>query len=101
MNWLSQNLTWLLPTGIGLVALIAWQRFTSRRTNPDGPQRYATQEYSSTARDPVTGKTVDVAHAITANFEGRTFFFDSEASRTVFRQDPSRYIHRHRHHGCC
>nr|WP_231908113.1 MULTISPECIES: hypothetical protein [Cupriavidus] len=44
---------------------------------------------------------METAHAITANFEGHTFFFESEASRTVFRQDPSRYIHRHHHHGCC
>ncbi|WER44726.1 hypothetical protein CupriaWKF_10270 [Cupriavidus sp. WKF15] len=104
MNWLSQNLTWLLLSGMGLGALMAWRRFTSRRTNQDGGQRYTTQEYGSTARDPVTVtvNTVNTAHAITSNFEGHTFFFESEASRTVFQQDPERYVHRHhRNHGCC
>uniref|UniRef100_UPI003F492E7C YHS domain-containing protein n=1 Tax=Cupriavidus yeoncheonensis TaxID=1462994 RepID=UPI003F492E7C len=88
---------------MGIGALIALQRFTSRRTNQDGgEQRYTTQEYSSTSRDPVTGNKVDTAHAITANFEGRTFFFESEASRKVFQEDPERYVHRHhRGHGCC
>ncbi len=102
MSWLSQNVTWLLLSAMGIVALIAWQRFTNRRTNQDSGQRYTTQEYNSTARDPVTGNKVETAHAITANFEGHTFFFESDASRTVFQQDPARYVQRHhRHHGCC
>lgn len=96
MDWLSQNLSWLLLGGLAVIALIAWQRFISRRTNQESVQRrHTTQEYSPTARDPVTGKKVDVAHAITANFEGRTYFFESEASRTVFKQDPARYVYRH------
>ncbi len=102
MNWLSQNLTWLLLSGTALIALIAWQRFNSRRTNQDSGKRSTTQEYNSTARDPVTGNKVDIAHAIAANFEGRSFYFESETTRTVFQQDPARYIHRHhRHHNCC
>ncbi|KAF7961793.1 hypothetical protein AWV80_29325 [Cupriavidus sp. UYMU48A] len=102
MNWLSQNLTWLLLIGLGLGVLIARRRFMSHRTNEDGGQRYTMQEYSSAARDPVTGNKVETTHAITANFEGRTFFFESEASRTVFQQDPAKYAHRHHHHhGCC
>lgn len=102
MNRLSQNLTWLLLSGTALIALIAWQRFNSRRTKQDSGKLSTTQEYSSTIRDPVTGNKVDIAHAITANFEGLSFYFESEASRTVFQQDPARYIHRHhRHHGCC
>lgn len=101
MNWLSQNITWLFLSGAAVVALIAWQRFMSRRNTQNG-EIHTTQEYSPTGQDPVTGKKVDVAHAITANFEGRTYFFESEASRTVFQQDPARFLHRqHRHHGCC
>lgn len=98
MNWLSQNITWLFLSGAAVVALIAWQRFMSRRTTQNG-EIHTTQEYSPTSQDPVTGKKVDVAHAVTANFEGRTYFFESEASRTVFQQDPARFLHRH--HGCC
>ncbi len=101
MTWLSQNLAWLF-LGMGVAALIAWRRFMSHRTNQDGGQPYTKPEYSSTARDPITGNKVDTAHAITANFEGNTFFFESEASRTVFQQEPARYVRRHhRHHGCC
>ncbi|MCY1219119.1 hypothetical protein D9M68_134720 [compost metagenome] len=84
MNWLSPNLTWLLLSGTAVIALIAWQRFKSRRTGQESGQLHTTQEYSPTARDPVTGNKVDIAHAITANFEGWTFFFESEASRTIF-----------------
>ncbi|MBP0662063.1 YHS domain-containing protein, partial [Mycobacterium tuberculosis] len=51
---------------------------------------------------PVTGNKVETAHAVTANFEGKTYFFESESSRTVFQQDPAKYVHQHhRHHGCC
>ncbi|WP_245002050.1 YHS domain-containing protein [Cupriavidus pinatubonensis] len=39
---------------------------------------------------------------MTANFEGKTYFFESESSRAIFQQDPERYVHRHhRHHDCC
>jgi len=102
MNWLSQNLTWLLLSGTAVVALIAWQRFMNHRTNQENGQLYTTQEYTPTARNPVTSNKVQIAHAITANFEGRTFFFESEASRMVFQQDPARYVYRHqRHHDSC
>ncbi|WP_235679896.1 YHS domain-containing protein [Cupriavidus necator] len=87
---------------MGIGALVAWQRFTSPRTNQDGGQRSTTQQYSPTADDPVTGNKVGIAHAITANFEGKTYFFESESSRAIFQQDPERYVHRHhRHHDCC
>jgi len=101
MNLLSQNLTWLLLCGAGIIALIAWQRFMSRRENQQRSELHTTQEYSPFAHDPVTGNKVGVAHAITANFEGKTYFFDSVSSRAVFQQDPARYIYRHhRGHSC-
>ncbi len=101
MNWLSQNLTWLLLSGAALIALIAWQRYMSRRENQSSAELYTTQQYSPTAHDPVTGNKVGIAHAITSNFEGKTYFFESVGSRAVFQQAPERYVHRHhRHHGC-
>jgi len=99
MNLLSQNLTWLLLCAVGVIALIAWQRF-SRRENHQRSEPQTTREYGPIAQDPVTGNKVGIAHAITANFEGKTYFFESVSSRAVF-QDPARYIYRHqRGHGC-
>src|SRR5215472_7132211 len=98
MNLLSQDLAWLLLCGAGIIALIAWRRFTSRRENPHRSELYTTQQYSPTAHDPVTGNKVGIAHAITANFEGKTYFFESVASRAAFQRDPERYVHRHHRH---
>jgi len=102
MNLLTQNLAWVLLSGVALIALVAWQRYMSRRENPNRTELQTTQEHGPTADDPVTGNSVDVAHAITANFDEKTYFFESESSRAVFQQDPERFIHRHhRHHDCC
>jgi len=103
MNWLSKDLTWLVLAGLALVLFVALQRFASRRGDGQySVERDTTQAYGRTARDPVTGGNVDVTHAITANFEGKTYFFESENSRTVFQRDPARYAHQHhRHRGFC
>jgi len=102
MSLLTQNLAWVLLSGVALIALVAWQRYMSRRENPNSSELHTTQEYSPTADDPVTGNRIGVAHATTANFEGKTYFFESESSRAVFQQDPERYTHRHhRHHDRC
>nr|WP_224002418.1 YHS domain-containing protein [Cupriavidus pinatubonensis] len=74
----------------------------SRAENQNSAELYTTQQYSPAADDPVTGDKVGIAHATPANFEGKTYFFESESSRAVFQQDPERYVHRHhRHHDCC
>lgn len=102
MNWLSQNLNWILLSGAGLIALLAWQRVMNRQRRQGGENLPPAHRDDHTVRDPVTGKPVDMSHALTADFEGRSYFFESENSRAVFQQDPARYVHRHhRHHGCC
>ncbi|MBV8273241.1 MAG: YHS domain-containing protein [Cupriavidus sp.] len=102
MSLLTQNLAWVLLSGVALSALVAWQRYMSRRENSNSTELHRAQECTPTADDPVTGNSVRIAHAIAANFEGKTYFFESESSRAVFQQDPERYIHRHhRHHDCC
>lgn len=71
-------------------------------TQSTTPQRFTAQEYTPTARAPITGNKVETAHASTANFDARTFFLESEASRRILQQDCARYVHRHRcHNGCC
>lgn len=44
MNWLSQNLTWLLLSGAALIALIAWQRYMSRLFESVGSRAVFQQE---------------------------------------------------------
>lgn len=98
MNWLSQNLIWIVL--VGLAAVFLWRNQAMRSRG--GGSTDMMHGASDADSDPVTGNRVDPAHAITANFEGKTFFFESEQSRAVFQQNPSRFLHRrHRHHGGC
>ncbi len=100
MNSLTQNPAWLLIAAA--LALLIWRLFMARRNSEHRDASHTIQEYGQVEHDPVTGNKVDAAHAITANFEGKTFFFESETSRTVFQQDPEQYVRRHhRDHGCC
>lgn len=99
MNWLSQNLIWVV---LGVVVAFMFWRSRARQSRHHGDFASTSQGDSKGTTDPVTGNTVDPTHAITAIFEGRTFFFESENSRAVFQQNPSRFAHQHRqHHGCC
>lgn len=49
------------------------------------PARYAS------ARDPVSGQTVDKATAPVLGYRGQAYFFASDESRSAFRKDPDRY----------
>ncbi|QEZ45149.1 YHS domain-containing protein [Cupriavidus oxalaticus] len=94
-----ENLRWLLPSAAGLIALVAWQRYTTRHRewNETGASTIPGPQH---VRDPVTSNKVDTARAFTAGAGGKTFYFESAASRAAFQRDPARYVHRH-HHGCC
>jgi len=51
--------------------------------------------------DPVNGHPIDRGQALTTIFDGRTYYFESEASRETFNRDPQRFAGgMHRHHGC-
>ncbi|HHX4058147.1 TPA: YHS domain-containing protein [Burkholderia contaminans] len=98
MDWLSQNLLWIVI----VVVLFAMFRLSGPRPSRREHDHRAMRDESSALNDPVTGNRVDPAHAIKAEYNGRTFFFESESSRTVFLQNPSRFVQQHhRHHGCC
>ncbi|VCJ27895.1 YHS domain-containing protein [Burkholderia pseudomallei] len=98
MNWITQNLIWIV---LGVLIFSMFWRRRMRSTQTDHGY-HAIQDEPSTVNDPVTGNRVDPTHAITAEYEGRTYLFESENSRTVFQQNPSRFAHqRHHHHGCC
>lgn len=50
------------------------------------PERY------TKAKDPVTQVTVDKATALIFGYNGRAYYFDSEASRAEFSQSPDKFI---------
>lgn len=52
----------------------------------DDPEQY------SKARDPVSGARVDKATAPVVGYKDRAYFFESEASRAAFAQDPEKYV---------
>lgn len=43
------------------------------------------------ALDPVSGNPVRTDHALTAVFDGRTYYFESEDTRRRFEAEPQRY----------
>ncbi|RQP27757.1 YHS domain-containing protein [Burkholderia ubonensis] len=99
MDWITQNLIWIV-VGV-LIFAVFWRRRV--RPTPSDRGRRDAQDESNSRNDPVRGNRVDPTHAITAEYEGRTFFFESENSRAVFQQNPSRFAHQQHHHrhGCC
>ena len=57
-----------------------------------------THATTTTAVDPVCGMTVDPSTALTAEANGRTYWFCSEHCRTRFQADPDRYTSAERDH---
>lgn len=49
-------------------------------------------ERHTKAQDPVTGTTVDKADALVFALGRRAYYFESEATRSQFGQDPARYL---------
>ncbi len=44
------------------------------------------------ASDPVSGKKVDKAVAMIYNLDGKAFYFENDANRKTFSEDPSKYV---------
>ena len=101
MQWLSQNAIWIL-LAVGFL-------FMARRGGMGccgghahgGPHRPGQDQ--RTARDPVSGNPVDTRQALTSMHQGQRYWFESEATRAQFEQDPGKFAgaHSHRHGGCC
>lgn len=60
------------------------------------------------AVDPVSGHEVLTTHAVTAVYQGRSFYFESPENRQRFEAAPEQYARsaapapqEHRHRGCC
>ncbi len=52
----------------------------------DNPAKY------TTAIDPVSGKKIDKAVAIIYNLEGKAIYFENEANRKTFSENPGKYV---------
>nr|WP_254606684.1 YHS domain-containing protein [Burkholderia contaminans] len=68
-----------------------------------GHHRSVRDREDGSERDPVNGHPIDREHALTSIFDGRTYYFESEESRSVFNRNPQHFVggRVHRHHGGC
>lgn len=73
--------------GFGLVR--PWVEAPSNAEARASPQ---VQEVSSMPIDPVCGVQVDEEDAVTATYQGQTYYFCCEDCRDEFREAPDEYI---------
>lgn len=102
MQWLSQNAIWLLLV-VGLVFLM---RRGGMGCGMGGHRHDAGGGHShqeDSPHDPVTGRPVDRAKALTLTYQGQKYLFESENSRAEFEKNPQQFIQgqTHRHGGGC
>ena len=131
MDWLTQNWVWI-ALAIGAVWLFSRGGLAGcgmgghgghgghrggtgpapGETPPGGGamrnQGLAASATPEKALDPVSGREVLTAHALTAAYQGQIFFFESPENRQRFEAAPQQYARnaapaqeQHRHHGCC
>ena len=119
MQWLQQN--WLLVLfGVGLIFMFTRHGGMgcgmgggSRRSGHDhGARRdhddagpYPQASMNDQAVDPVSGRPVDPATAVSAMHRGAPVYFESRANRDRFEATPDQFSvaappHQHRHGGC-
>ncbi|MDC6177062.1 YHS domain-containing protein [Ralstonia solanacearum] len=103
MEWLTQNWYWII-LALGVFFLM---RRGGMGCGMGGGHRHGSHDAhgadNSAPSDPISGKPVDRTKAVTAQFGGRTYYFESEQSLAEFNKDPGRFAGAspHRHHGGC
>jgi YHS domain-containing protein len=126
MDWLTQNWVWILlaigavwmfsrggMAGCGMGGGHGGHAGRGGGAAPDGSSSDAAQSggvaatIPEKALDPVSGHEVLTAHAVSAVYQGRFFFFESGENRQRFEAAPQRYASnaqppqpRRRHGGC-
>lgn len=133
MNWLLQNWVWVV-LAIGAVWMFSRRGLAgcgmgghgshgrqSEQTgsSPGGisagggqlrDQSSPSADTAGKAIDPVSGREVLTAHAVTAAYQGRILYFESPENRQRFEASPEQYTRnmasasqqqQHRRHGCC
>ena len=128
MNWLTQNWVWIV-FGIGVLLLLRRTgcigNMSHAHHGPSGAQDHSDHASHSTetiktatATDPVTGKQIPTARAVTSVYDGRVYYFETQENRQRFEASPEQYAragvgqspardenaehsHSRRHGGCC
>lgn len=127
MDWLTQYGIWILVIVAAVVlfrrlghrGFVGYHAFgthcDSAETGEARPQDNAAPlGVPPAAVDPVSGNALKTEHAITSNYRGRMYFFESEETRGRFDAKPERFAtsaggvdartaeerHHHRRHGC-
>ena len=60
-----------------------------------------TQEAKTPTQDPMCGMAVDESTALSAQRDGKTFYFCSDTCRQKFLSTPADGKPADKHHGCC
>jgi YHS domain-containing protein len=125
MDWLTQNWVWIL-LAVGAVWMFSRGGMAGCGMGghgghaghdggaaPDGDSSGTRSDGSAAATipekalDPVSGHEVLTAHAVSAVYRGRFFFFESGENRQRFEAAPQQYasnaqpLQARRRHGCC
>lgn len=103
MQWLTSNWIWVL-LAVGVVFLMMRRGGMACGMGGHHTSREQPANEEGSPRDPVSGQSVDRAHALSSVFDGRTYYFESESSRAEFNKDPQRFARgggRQHRGGCC
>jgi YHS domain-containing protein len=127
MTWLAENWVWLL-LGIGAVWMFSRGGLAGCAMGGHGshaghggktgsaagesaagtPGLPRAQAIPDKAVDPVSGQEVLPSHAMTAAYQGRLYYFESDQTRHTFEQAPQQYVpnaaaasQERQRHGCC
>lgn len=124
MTWLAQNWLWLVIGFAGFALLMRTGCFGMMNhshaghggghNERDDDRPSGSTSTATTATDPVTGKHIATASALTSLYRGHVYYFESEDSRRQFEASPDRFARAdvespakserksgHRRGGCC
>jgi YHS domain-containing protein len=102
MQWLSQYGIWIL-LAVGLLLLMRRGGMACGMGSHGHMAHDRSTHADGGPLDAVNGHSIKSENALTSVFEGKTYFFESDQSRSEFQKDPQRFIHegvRHHHGGC-
>ncbi|NMG29996.1 YHS domain-containing protein [Aromatoleum evansii] len=122
MEWLSQNWIWVLLL-VGVFAMMSrggmgcgggrrsYGHGRSEEHGAHSPTAGDQGPRAESAIDPVSGRPVQVLHAVTCVYKGRTYYFATRENRESFEASPERFAvtapsgdtspeHRHHRRGC-
>lgn len=103
MEWLTQNWIWIVLVvgvffmmsrggmGCGGGGRRSHGRGDSNEHGAHGPSAGDEAPRPESAVDPVSGQAIDVIHAVTCVYKGRTYYFATRENRDSFEASPERF----------